>query len=134
MKKIIHTLCILTLLAAFQGCTVRGGDYPPYGENSTWALCNHLWESTYTETDGSLVNHQIIFYTDGRGEESLLYDYYGEIWEEHYEFYWQWSNSLQNSLTLSYPGGGILYMDQVYLDYDLFSCLLNGIYINFRGQ
>ena len=81
-----------------------------------------------------MVNHQIIFYTDGRGEESLLYDYYGEVWEERYDFYWQWSNSLQNSLTLSYPGGGILYMDQVYLDYDLFSCLLNGTYVNFRGR
>ena len=134
MKKIIHTLCILTLLAAFQGCTVRGGDYPPYGENSTWALCNHLWEGTYVEADGSLVDHQIIFYPDGRGEESLLYNYYGEVWEEYYQFYWRWANSLQNSIALNYPGGVVLYMDHVYINFDLFSCLLDGTFVTFRGE
>ena len=77
---------------------------------------------------------QIIFYTGGQGKESLLYNYYGEVWEEYYTFYWRWANSLQNSIALSYPGGGTLYMDHVYIKLDLFSCLLDGMFVTFRGK
>lgn len=84
--------------------------------------------------DGTLVNHQIIFYTGGQGEESLLCNYNGEVWEEYYTFYWRWANSLQNSIALSYPGGGTLYMDHVYIKLDVFSCLLDGTFVTFRGK
>ena len=60
--------------------------------------------------------------------------YNGEVWEEYYTFYWRWANSLQNSIALSYPGGGTLYMDHVYIKLDVFSCLLDGTFVTFRGK
>lgn len=93
-----------------------------------------MWEANYSLEDGTFVNHQIIFYPGGMGNESLLYNYYGEVWEETYSFYWRWANNLQNSIALSYPGGGTIYMDHVYIKLDVFSCLLDGTFVTFRGQ
>ncbi|MBM6733949.1 hypothetical protein H7U35_01735 [Mediterranea massiliensis] len=127
-------LCLLALLVAGSGCSIGESDYPEGGGATTWELCDHTWEANYSLDDGTLVNHQIIFYTGGQGEESLLYNYYGEVWEEYYTFYWRWANSLQNSIALSYPGGGTLYMDHVYIKLDLFSCLLDGMFVTFREK
>lgn len=126
-------MLLISLLAVLEGCEIRGGDYPPDNGSATWQLCNRMWEGLYTEPDGAQVDHQIIFYPDGTGEESLLYSYYGEAWEEYYEFHWFWANSVPNSIALDYRGGGRLYMDHVYIDADYLSCLLNGTYVTFRG-
>ena len=133
MKRLFHCLLLIGLLAGLSGCEIRGGDYPPDEGTATWQLCNRMWEGLYTEPDGTQVDHQIIFYPDGTGEESLLYSYYGDAWEEYYDFRWFWANSVPNSIALDYRGGGRLYMDHVYIDRDYFSCLLNGTYVTFRG-
>lgn len=133
-KRYLPLLCLLVLLAAGSACSISDDDPTEGGGATTWELCDHLWEADYFVDDYTAVNHQIIFYPDGRGEESLLYNCEGEIWEEGYEFYWRWANSLQNSIALSYPGGGTLYMDHVYIKLDLFSCLLDGIFVTFRGK
>ena len=67
-------------------------------------------------------------------EEKLNQSSPAEVWEEYYEFYWHWANSLQNSIALNYPGGVVLYMDHVYINFDLFSCLLDGTFVTFRGE
>lgn len=133
MKRLISCMFLISLLAVLEGCEIRGGDYPPDNGSATWQLCNRMWEGLYTEPDGAQVDHQIIFYPDGTGEESLLYSYYGEAWEEYYDFHWFWANSVPNSIALDYRGGGRLYMDHVYIDADYLSCLLNGTYVTFRG-
>ena len=89
------------------GCVIDDENGYPGGGATTWQLCDH---------------------------ESLLCNYYGEVWEEYYEFYWHWANSLQNSIALNYPGGVVLYMDHVYINFDLFSCLLDGTFVTFRGE
>lgn len=133
MRKLYSFLLGISLLISLNGCEIRGGDYPPEGSVATWQLCNRLWEGMYTEASGAQVDHQIIFYPDGTGEESLFYSYYGDAWEEYYDFHWFWANSLQNSIALDYRSGGRLYMDHIYIDYDYFSCLLDGVYVTFRG-
>lgn len=127
-------LCLLAQLVAGSGCSISESDYDGGTEATTWELCDHLWEANYSLEDGTFVNHQIIFYPGGMGDESLLYNYYGEVWEETYSFYWRWANNLQNSIALSYPGGGTIYMDHVYIKLDVFSCLLDGTFVTFRGQ
>lgn len=127
-------LCLLALLVAGSGCSIGESDYDGGTGATTWELCDHLWEANYSLEDGTFVNHQIIFYPGGMGDESLLYNYYGEVWEETYSFYWRWANNFQNSIALSYPGGGTIYMDHVYIKLDVFSCLLDGTFVTFRGQ
>ena len=127
-------LCLLAQLGAGSGCPLSESDYDGGTGATTWELCDHLWEANYSLEDGTFVNHQIIFYPSGMGDESLLYNYYGEVWEETYSFYWRWANNLQNSIALSYPGGGTIYMDHVYIKLDVFSCLLEGTFVTFRGQ
>ncbi len=127
-------LCLLAQLVAGSGCSISESDYDGGTGATTWELCDHLWEANYSLEDGTFVNHQIIFYPGGMGDESLLYNYYGEVWEETYSFYWRWANNLQNSIALSYPGGGTIYMDHVYIKLDVFSCLLDGTFVTFRGQ
>ena len=127
-------LCLLAQLVAGSGCSISESDYDGGTGATTWELCDHLWEANYSLEDGTFVNHQIIFYPGGMGDESLLYNYYGEVWEETYSFYWRWANNLQNSIALSYPGGGTIYMDHVYIKLDVFSCLLEGTFVTFRGQ
>lgn len=127
-------LCLLAQLVAGSGCSISESDYDGGTGATTWELCDHLWEANYSLEDGRFVNHQIIFYPGGMGNESLLYNYYGEVWEETYSFYWRWANNLQNSIALSYPGGGTIYMDHVYIKLDVFSCLLDGTFVTFRGQ
>ena len=127
-------LCLLAQLVAGSGCSISESDYDGGTGATTWELCDHLWEANYSLEDGTFVNHQIIFYPGGMGDESLLYNYYGEVWEETYSFYWRWANNLQNSIALSYPGGGTIYMDHVYIKPDVFSCLLDGTFVTFRGQ
>ena len=127
-------LCFLAQLVAGSGCSISESDYDGGTGATTWELCDHLWEANYSLEDGTFVNHQIIFYPGGMGDESLLYNYYGEVWEETYSFYWRWANNLQNSIALSYPGGGTIYMDHVYIKLDVFSCLLDGTFVTFRGQ
>ena len=138
MKRVGHymtgILCFLFLLTGLNGCTVNDEDDYAGGGATTWELCNYLWQGYYSLDDGTWVNHQIIFYPGGYGDESLIYNYYGEVWEETYEFYWQWANSIQNSIALNYGGGNVLYMDHVYIQMDLFSCLLDGVFVTFRGQ
>ena len=96
-------LCLLAQLVAGSGCSISESDYDGGTGATTWELCDHLWEANYSLEDGTFVNHQIIFYPGGMGDESLLYNYYGEVWEETYSFYWRWANNLQNSIALSYP-------------------------------
>ena len=127
-------LCLLAQLVAGSGCSISESDYDGGTGATTWELCDHLWEANYSLEDGTFVNHQIIFYPGGMGDESLLYNYCGEVWEETYSFYWRWANNLQNSIALSYPGGGTIYMDHVYIKLDVFSCLLDGTFVTFRGQ
>ncbi len=127
-------LCLLAQLVAGSGCSISESDYDGGTGATTWELCDHLWEANYSLEDGTFVNHQIIFYPGGMGDESLLYNYYGKVWEETYSFYWRWANNLQNSIALSYPGGGTIYMDHVYIKLDVFSCLLDGTFVTFRGQ
>lgn len=127
-------LCLLAQLVAGSGCSISESDYDGGTGATTWELCDHLWEANYSLEDGTFVNHQIIFYPGGMGDESLLYNYYGEVWGETYSFYWRWANNLQNSIALSYPGGGTIYMDHVYIKLDVFSCLLDGTFVTFRGQ
>lgn len=127
-------LCLLAQLVAGSGCSISESDYDGGTGATTWELCDHLWEANYSLEDGTFVNHQIIFYPGGMGDESLLYNYYGEVWEGTYSFYWRWANNLQNSIALSYPGGGTIYMDHVYIKLDVFSCLLDGTFVTFRGQ
>ena len=127
-------LCLLAQLVAGSGCSISESDYDGETGATTWELCDHLWEANYSLEDGTFVNHQIIFYPGGMCDESLLYYYYGEVWEETYSFYWRWANNLQNSIALSYPGGGTIYMDHVYIKLDVFSCLLDGTFVTFRGQ
>ncbi len=127
-------LCLLAQLVAGSGCSISESDYDGGTGATTWELCDYLWEANYSLEDGTFVNHQIIFYPGGMGDESLLYNYYGEVWEETYSFYWRWANNLQNSIALSYPGGGTIYMDHVYIKLDVFSCLLDGTFVTFRGQ
>ena len=127
-------LCLLAQLVAGSGCSISESDYDGGTGATTWELCDHLWEANYSLEDGTFVNHQIIFYPGGMGDESLLYNYYGKVWEENYSFYWRWANNLQNSIALSYPGGGTIYMDHVYIKLDVFSCLLDGTFVTFRGQ
>lgn len=127
-------LCLLAQLVAGSGCSISESDYDGGTGATTWELCDHLWEANYSLEDGTFVNHQIIFYPGGMGDESLLYNYYGKVWEETYSFYWRWANNLQNSIALSYPGGRTIYMDHVYIKLDVFSCLLDGTFVTFRGQ
>lgn len=72
-------LCLLALLVAGSSCSIGESDYPEGSGATTWELCGHTWEANYSLDDGRLVNHQIIFYTGGQGEESLLCNYNGEV-------------------------------------------------------
>lgn len=132
----LFTLIFFLILTGMgvSGCTVDDDNGYPGSGATTWQLCDHLWQGYYSWDDGTLVDHQIIFYPDGRGHESLVCNYYGEVWEEYYEFYWHWANNLQNSVALNYPGGAVLYMDHIYIHFDLFSCLLDGTFVTFRGE
>ncbi len=133
-RYLFSLLCFFVLLTVGGSCSIGESDYAEGSGATTWELCDHLWEANYSLDDGTFVNHQIIFYPGGMGDESLLYNYYGEVWEETYSFYWRWANNLQNSIALSYPGGGTIYMDHVYIKLDVFSCLLDGTFVTFRGQ
>ncbi|HJD94962.1 MAG TPA: hypothetical protein K8W07_08355 [Bacteroides togonis] len=133
-RYLFSLLCFFVLLTVGSSCSIGESDYDGGTGATTWELCDHLWEANYSLEDGTFVNHQIIFYPGGMGDESLLYNYYGEVWEETYSFYWRWANNLQNSIALSYPGGGTIYMDHVYIKLDVFSCLLDGTFVTFRGQ
>lgn len=133
-RYLFSLLCFFVLLTVGGSCSIGESDYDGGTGATTWELCDHLWEANYSLEDGTFVNHQIIFYLGGMGDESLLYNYYGEVWEETYSFYWRWANNLQNSIALSYPGGGTIYMDHVYIKLDVFSCLLDGTFVTFRGQ
>lgn len=133
-RYLFSLLCFFVLLTVGSSCSIGESDYDGGTGATTWELCDHLWEANYSLEDGTFVNHQIIFYPGGMGDESLLYNYYGEVWEETYSFYWRWANNLQNSIALSYPGGGTIYMDHVYIKLDVFFCLLDGTFVTFRGQ
>lgn len=133
-RYLFSLLCFFVLLTVGSSCSIGESNYDGGTGATTWELCDHLWEANYSLEDGTFVNHQIIFYPGGMGDESLLYNYYGEVWEETYSFYWRWANNLQNSIALSYPGGGTIYMDHVYIKLDVFSCLLDGTFVTFRGQ
>lgn len=133
-RYLFSLLCFFVLLTVGSSCSIGESDYDGGTGATTRELCDHLWEANYSLEDGTFVNHQIIFYPGGMGDESLLYNYYGEVWEETYSFYWRWANNLQNSIALSYPGGGTIYMDHVYIKLDVFSCLLDGTFVTFRGQ
>lgn len=133
-RYLFSLLCFFVLLTVGSSCSIGESDYDGGTGATTWELCDHLWEANYSLEDGTFVNHQIIFYPGGMGDESLLYNYYGEVWEETYSFYWRWANNLRNSIALSYPGGGTIYMDHVYIKLDVFSCLLDGTFVTFRGQ
>ena len=133
-RYLFSLLCFFVLLTVGSSCSIGESDYDGGTGATTWELCDHLWEANYSLEDGTFVNHQIIFYPGGMGDESLLYNYYGEVWDETYSFYWRWANNLQNSIALSYPGGGTIYMDHVYIKLDVFSCLLDGTFVTFRGQ
>ena len=118
-RYLFSLLCFFVLLTVGSSCSIGESDYDGGTGATTWELCDHLWEANYSLEDG---------------DESLLYNYYGEVWEETYSFYWRWANNLQNSIALSYPGGGTIYMDHVYIKLDVFSCLLDGTFVTFRGQ
>ena len=120
-RYLFSLLCFFVLLTVGSSCSIGESDYDGGTGATTWELCDHLWEANYSLEDGTFVNHQIIFYPGGMGDESLLYNYYGEVWEETYSFYWRWANNLQNSIALSYPGGGTIYMDHVYIKLDVSS-------------
>ena len=128
-RYLFSLLCFFVLLTVGSSCSIGESDYDGGTGATTCELCDHLWEANYSLEDGTFVNHQIIFYPGGMGDESLLYNYYGEVWEETYSFYWRWANNLQNSIALSYPGGGT-----IYIKLDVFSCLLDGTFVTFRGQ
>lgn len=132
-KYLLYFFCLLTLSCGLNSCVVHEGDDTHSTGATTWQLCNHRWNGVYTDRDGLLVDHEIIFYPDGTGNESLIFDDGREWWEEQYDFYWDWANSQQTSIALRYPRGGVLYMDHVYIDFDYFSCLLDGVFVEFRG-
>ena len=68
-------LCLLAQLVAGSGCSISESDYDGGTGATTWELCDHLWEANYSLEDGTFVNHQIIFYPGGMGDESLLYNF-----------------------------------------------------------
>ena len=132
-RQTLFILWLALIVTGLGGCVINDEDGYPGTGATTWQLCDHLWQGYYSWSDATFVDHQIFFYPDGRGYESLLCNYFGEVWEETYDFYWHWANSLQNSIALEYPGGIVLYMDHVYIELDLFSCLLDGTFVTFRG-
>lgn len=132
-KYLLYFICLLTLSCGLNSCVVHDDDEYHGTGATTWQLCNYTWNAVYTDRYGQRVDHQIVFYLDGTGHESLIYDDGREWWEEVYDFYWDWANSQQTSIALRYPGGGLLYMDHVYIDFDRFSCLLDGVFVEFRS-
>lgn len=104
-------LCCFMASLAFTSC---GDDvYYITPENTDENLCNKLWITDYTASDGSTGTYQLRFYTDGKGQEVTKTGGTGDTFLHDREINWRWVDDSRECLQWSYADGTVCYMDNV---------------------
>lgn len=135
MKKtnILSLIFLLTILCGFNSCVDKPFDHI---DDPEYILCNGAgWWDDYYDVDGYYCEQRLIFYSDGRGKESIIRyfsDYPGDFKEFKYTFYWQWDDDYYKSIYMRYDDGNDIYFDDLYIYYDELSGNLGGDDVTFE--
>ena len=119
MKKenILSLIFLLTILCGFNSCE----DKPlgPIEEEPEDILCNGTgWFRQYRDYDGFDCDQKIIFSSDGRGKEIIVYydNFFPEGFEEStYTFRWYWDDEYPYSIFIDYSDGTSSYFGDMYI-------------------
>jgi len=126
----VKVVLLLVLTIVISSCEVD--DY-----NIDEVLCDKYWTKTYYTNDGKFCTHELIFYLDGGGKETFIYQYRvnGNSYEDtdNYYFDWNWTDNRMNSLDLRYNSGTILYFDDVVVSDHSLSGIFDGTEVIFRN-
>lgn len=126
----VKIVLLLVLTIGISSCEIED-DY-----NTDERLCNKYWTETYDTEGGEFCTHELIFYLDGGGEETFIYertDASGNSTrtEENYVFNWDWTDSRMESLDLQYTSGTVLYFDNVIVGDHELSGVFDGTAVRF---
>ena len=134
MKKtnILSLILLLTILCGLNSCVDKPLD--PI-DNPEYILCNSAgWWDEYYDA-GDYCEQRLIFYSDGRGEESIIChfsEFPGDFKEYKYSFHWAWDDDDYRSIYMEYDNGDYILFDDLRIYPNELSGYLGNDYVNFE--
>lgn len=132
-KNIFNLILLLTILCGFNSCVDKPLD--PI-DNPEDVLCNGSgWIDSYTDVDGFFCEQRLVFFYDGRGEETIIRhfsNFPGDFEELRSSFRWDWDDDNYSSIYMEYGNGDYIIFDDLSIHYDRLSGYFGDDYVTFR--
>lgn len=132
-KNILSLIVLITMICGFSSCTDKPLDA---AVDSEFVLCSSSgWFDEYTDINGFFCTQRLIFYPNGRGEETIIRhfsNYPGDFEELKSSFYWEWDDDYYESIYIEYANGDYILFDELHIYFDEISGYFGDDYVTFE--